>query len=133
MSNSNVVLVQTVYAAFGRGDIATIVKALSPDIDWTVNGPNKLYPCFGHWKGPGEVQNFFKLVAEHEAFSDFSPKEFHAAGDQVFAFGHYAGTVRKTGRSFACDWLHVFTVKDGKVTRFREFTDTAQFVDAYRG
>jgi len=29
--------------------------------------------------------------------------------------------------------VHVFTIKDGKVTDFREFTDTATFAEAYRG
>src|SRR6476646_6234078 len=125
MSGSNIALVQSLYAAFGRGEIAAIVKALSSDVDWTVNGQSKMYPCFGRWTGPVEVQNFFKLVADHEAFTDFSPNDFHAVGDLVFAFGHYAGTVRSTNKPFACDWLHVFTVKDGKVARFREFTDTA--------
>jgi len=31
------------------------------------------------------------------------------------------------------DYVHVFTLKDGKVTAFREFTDTAQFAQAWRG
>ena len=52
---------------------------------------------------------------------------------KLFALGHYAGTVKKTGLPFNCEWGHVFTVKNGKVARFREFTDTAQFAEAYRG
>ena len=133
MSNANIALVQSLYAAFGKGDIATLVNGLAADVDWTVNGRRKDYPMFGNWKGPGEVQTFFKGVGENETFSAFSPNEFHASGDLVFAFGHYAGTVKKTGRVFDCEWVHVFTVKNGKVTRFREFTDTAQFAEAYRG
>jgi uncharacterized protein len=46
--------------------------------------------------------------------------------------GHYAWTVRKTGKATSADWCHVFTVKDGKVSEFREFTDTASFAEAYR-
>ena len=34
--------------------------------------------------------------------------------------------------SVSSDWIHVFTVRDGKVTTFREFTDTAQFAAAYQ-
>jgi ketosteroid isomerase-like protein len=47
--------------------------------------------------------------------------------------GHYAWKIRKTGRSVASDWAHIFTVRNGKVVRFREFNDTAQFAEAYRG
>jgi hypothetical protein len=47
--------------------------------------------------------------------------------------GHYAWTIKKTGRKFAAKWIHVFTIKDGKVAALREFTDTAQFAAAFRG
>ena len=33
----------------------------------------------------------------------------------------------------AADFVHIFTVKDGKVSGFQEFTDTATFAEAYRG
>jgi ketosteroid isomerase-like protein len=38
--------------------------------------------------------------------------------------------VRKTRKPVNADFVHVFTVKNGKVTPFREFTDTAQFAEA---
>jgi ketosteroid isomerase-like protein len=132
MSGGNIALVQSLYAAFGRGDITTIIGALSPDVEWVCNGQRSAYPTFGTWKGPAEVQKFFKLVADLEAFTEFSPQDFHAVGELVFVAGRYAGSVKKSGRSFACDWLHVFAIKGGKVAQFREFTDTAQFADAYR-
>ncbi|MBI4365926.1 MAG: ketosteroid isomerase, partial [Deltaproteobacteria bacterium] len=55
------------------------------------------------------------------------------ADDKVFVLGSYAGKIKKTGRKFACEWAHVFTFAGGKVSRFREFTDTTQFVAGYRG
>ena len=66
-------------------------------------------------------------------FSEFSPREFFAAGDRVFVLGHYAATMRKTGRKAACDWLHMFTLRGGKVVAFLEFTDTAEFARAWKG
>src|SRR5207244_2583561 len=71
--------------------------------------------------------------AEHEEATDFSPREFFAAEDRVFALGHYAWKIRKTGRAVASDWVHVFTIRGGKIVAFREFNDTAQFAEAYRG
>ena len=133
MSNANIALVQSLYAAFGKGDIATIVNALAPDADWTVNGRRKDYPLLGNWKGPKGVQEFFKGVAEHEEATEFSPREFFAADEHVFVLGHYAWKIRKTGRAVASDWVHIFTIRGGKVAKFREFNDTAQFAEAYRG
>ena len=50
----------------------------------------------------------------------------------MFALGHYDWTIRKTGKTAGADWVHVFTIRDGKVTAFDEFTDTAQFAAALR-
>ena len=47
--------------------------------------------------------------------------------------GDYAITLKKTGKKMESDWAHIFTIRDGKVTRFREFLDTAQAAEAYRG
>ena len=133
MSNDNVSLVQSLYAAFGRGDIDTILAALTPDVNWESVGRPEDFPTLGPRHGIDGVREFFRLVAKSLEFSDFSPRDFHAADGKVFVQGHYEATVRTTGRKAAADWVHIFTVKDGKVSRFREHTDTAQFAEAWRG
>jgi ketosteroid isomerase-like protein len=133
MSNANITLVQGLYAAFGRGDIAALVAGASPDIDWVVNGSRSDFPTLGAWKGQAGMQQFFDSIAEHQDAKAFSPQEFFAADDRVFVLGHYEWTIRKTGRTVASDWVHVFTIRDGKVAKFREFNDTAAFAQAYRG
>ena len=130
---SNIAFVQSLYAAFGRGDIDTVIAGMAPDVAWEVNGRRQDYPLLGSWKGPGEVRKFFAGIAELQEVREFSPKEFFAAEDRVFVLGHYSWTLRKTGRPIASDWVHVFTIRGGKVVGFREFNDTAQFVEAGRG
>jgi ketosteroid isomerase-like protein len=132
MSAANVSFVQSLYA-FGRGDIATIIDGLTSDVDWDVNGRRKDYPLLGNWKGKAAVEQSFRGVAEHEEATEFSPREFFAAGDRVFVLGHYCWKIRKTGRTAASDWAHIFTIRCGKVAKFREFNDTAVFAEAYRG
>src|SRR5919199_3019016 len=125
MSNDNVQLVQSLYAAFGRGDIAAILAALVPDVSWESVGRTQDFPTLGARQGVAAVQEFFRTVAETLQFSDFSPREFYGVDDRVFVLGHYAATIRKTGRTISSDWVHVFTFRDRKVTRWREHTDTA--------
>jgi ketosteroid isomerase-like protein len=132
MSNANVTLVQSLYAAFGRGDITTIVNAMAPDVVWTVHGRPKDHPALGTHKSPTGVQKFFGIIADTQSATDFSPRDFHTSGDKVFVLGHYAWTVRKTGKTVAMEWVHIFTIKGGKVVQFDEFTDTAQFAEATR-
>jgi ketosteroid isomerase-like protein len=105
---------------------------MTPDVDWAVNGKVAHFPTLGAWRGHDEVRNFFRTVADTIDFHDFAPREFYDSGDKVFVLGHYDGTVKKTGKRIASDWVHVFTVKGGKVVHFREFTDTANFADAWR-
>jgi len=87
MSNANVSLVQSLYAAFGRGDIAAIISACARDVDWCVVGRKADYPTLGEWKGANGVAQFFQAVAELEEFQDFSPREFCGSGDKVFGCG----------------------------------------------
>ena len=71
-------------------------------------------------------------VAEVIAFTQFAPHEFYADRDKVFVLGSYAGTIKRNGRKVAAEWLMVFTLRDGKLAKFREFTDTYAAEEAYR-
>ena len=133
MSNANVMLVQNIYAAFGRGDITTIISAMTPDVEWEIVGRPADFPTLGPRRAQAGVRQFFDLVAQHLDFLEFSPKEFFATDNVVFVLGHYAMTVKKTGRDARSDWIYVFTIVDGKVAKFREFLDTAPFIEASRG
>ena len=127
MSNANIAHVQSLYAAFGRGDIATLLAGCAADIHWETVGRPDDFPTIGPRQGVKAVEDFFRLVGENEDFSDFSPREFYAADDKVFVLGRYSLRIKKSGTPVAAEWVHVFTLKDGKVIRFREHTDTAQF------
>ncbi len=133
MANANIAFVQSLYAAFSKGDIATILNGCSPDISWHSGGRQSDYPGFGPRRGRDAVEDFFRFVGENNEFHDFSPQQFYAADDRVFVLGVYTITFRKTGRTFSSDWCHIFTIRGGKVAAFREFLDTALAAEAWRG
>lgn len=56
--------------------------------------------------------------------------ELHVAGGVVCATSTYHGTFRATGRSLSAESCHLWTVRDGVVHRFRQYTDTAAFAEA---
>ena len=45
--------------------------------------------------------------------------------------GKNRGVVRSSGRSYEHDWVMVFTVRNGKITNFQEFTDSAALNAAF--
>jgi ketosteroid isomerase-like protein len=100
MNHPNIAFVKSLYVAFQQRRIETILDAVAPNVDWQTVGRAKDYPAFGPRKGRAAVEEFFGIVAENETFSEFSPREFFCDSDRVFAFGRYAGTMKKSGRPF---------------------------------
>jgi uncharacterized protein len=127
----NTKVVQEAYAAFGRGDVQGILDRLTDDVIWkAVYGAAAHVPTSGERRGKAAVATFFKQLAETVKFSRFEPKEFIATGDKVVALGSYNGTT-SIGRSFESDFAMVFTLKNGKVSLFQEFCDSAAINAAY--
>lgn len=126
----NVTFLKNLYAAFGRGDIPTVLGSMSPDIKWHEAEGNPYGPSGEPIVGPDAIVNdvFMKLVAEWEGFA-VHPTSFHGAGDTVVVEGRYKGLFKATGKSMDAQACHVWDVKDGKITRFQQYVDTAKLQD----
>jgi hypothetical protein len=125
-AEQNTEIVKQAYAAFGRGDIPALLASLDENVDWQpVVGTNPPIPTAGRRRGRAEVGRFFEALGKNLAFSNFEAREFVAQGDKVIALGHYAAKALPTGLNMESDWVMVFTLKNGKVTKFTEFSDSA--------
>ncbi len=123
----NVTLMKNLYAAFGRGEIPTVLAAMSRDIKWYEAESNPYMPSGQAWVGPDSVMNnmFMRLGAEWEGFT-VHPMSFHGAGGSVIVEARYSGMYKRTGKSADVQACHVWDIKDGKVARFQEYVDTAK-------
>lgn len=127
----NTKVVQDAYAAFLRQDVAGVLAQMADGIVWKpVTGASRQVPTAGERRGKASVAEFFKLVAETTHFSRFEPQQFVAQGDKVVALGHYTATTTGGG-AFDSDFVMVFTLRDGKVTEFQEFLDSAALNAAF--
>jgi ketosteroid isomerase-like protein len=52
------------------------------------------------------------------------PPEFVAQGDRVLVVGVATGKIKATNRAFEDHWVFAITVRNGKVTKIREYVDT---------
>ncbi|WP_147373866.1 nuclear transport factor 2 family protein [Massilia cavernae] len=128
---ANIDLVKQCYAAYMAADIEKVLSHMAPDIDWEMAElPGVDFS--GNRHGREEVAEFFKQLDTAQLCRNFEPKEFFANGDRVVALGHYDWTIRDSGVEWGSDWGHIFTVKDGLMTSFRELLDTHKIVEAYR-
>lgn len=127
----NIKIVQQAYQNFKTGNIPALLNMVSERVEWRLPEIDNV-PFAGRRRGRDQVAQFFSLVAEAQEVQQFEPQEFIAQGDKVVVLGHYAWRVKKTGRTFKSDWAHVFTVRDGAVVGFHEYTDTAASAAAYK-
>ena len=128
----NIQIVQDLYAAFGRGDMTAVLGQLSEDVDWHFVANQADIPFAGCHKGHQAMLNFFSVVAQTTDIYEFGPHEVISATDRVIALGHERVGVKSTGRIFESDWVHLFTVREGKIVRVQEFYDTAAIAAAFR-
>ena len=131
MSEANVAIVQRGYEAFGRGDLQTLLDLFAENIEWITPGPPEL-PTAGHRHGRQEVADFFQTLGQTFDFERFEPKEFIAQGDRVVVVGDDTLRLKSGGARLDFEWVHVFDMRDGKVTRFREYGDMTPIVAELR-
>ena len=117
-------IVEQGYAAFGRRDIPALLKLIADEVDWKEICPTSL-PYSGLRRNPAEVAEFFAAVDRADDTTVFEPREFIEAGENVTVLGYAEGSARDTKQKFQSEWVHIFTVKNGKITRWRGFYDTA--------
>lgn len=132
MSQENVTIAQGAYEAFGRGDIPTVLATMDPDIEWDEpQAPD--YPAGGAHRGPQAIANevFGTIPTYYEEFA-VVPQEFVDAGDRVFVLGEFQGKGKASGTPYVAPFVHILTYRNGKLTRFQDYTDTATIVAAIR-
>lgn len=129
--SANVILVQQLYGAFGRRDIASILSLLDPEVEWG-EPPNPFNPAGGTRHGHAGFLEWVEIGSRSEEILALEPHKFLADGDTVAVIGFTKCRAKLTGKVYATDFVHVVTLTDGKVTRFQEFFDTFAAAEAFR-
>jgi uncharacterized protein len=117
------------YEAFERGDLDAVLADMHPEIEWhQAQG----LPHGGFYRGREAVRRAIFDPLEEEWWDEFSvlPDEFLDAGTEVVVLGRYRGRAKGTGKRLDVPFVHVWTWRDGTAVRFRQFLDTAGWVEA---
>ena len=118
--SSNVDVVNGAYESFAVGDVPAVIAALDENVVW--DSPSPL-PQRGSFRGPDGVGSFFQAVGSSWEGLKLDIQDMLDAGDDVIAIGRGAGTLSAGGASAGYGFAHVFTLRDGKIVRFREYAD----------
>ncbi|KAK6231132.1 Wound-induced protein Wun1-like - like 2 [Theobroma cacao] len=100
----NKAIVDTLYKALAHGGSSTVVKLLASDLEWWFHGPPR-------------CQHMMRVLTGESSHTEFrfEPRSIEVVGDCVIAEGWEGAQVY---------WVHVWTLKDGLITQFREYFNT---------
>ena len=127
MPDDNVVVVQSIYDAFSRGDLEDIFGLVHPEAEiyqsdqlpW--GGEYRGHECFGEF-----LTRLTSTVESRVETGIFIDDE----DGHVVQIGRTRGKVRATGREFDVPETHVWTVEGGKATRYAAYIDTGKMREA---
>ena len=136
---SNTETVQTIYEAFGRGDVPAILDRIAEDAVWEAwEGENTAQEADVPWmrprRGRDGVAGFLQDVAAGLEFHSFEPRNLLEGGNQVVATINIDATVKTTGERLQDEEIHLWTFDDeGRISGLRHYVDTAKHIKAVKG
>ncbi|OMO84939.1 Wound-induced protein, Wun1 [Corchorus capsularis] len=100
----NKAIVDTLYKALAQGERRSLAKVVASDLEWWFHGPPR-------------CQHMMRMLTGESSHSEFrfEPRSIEVVGDCVIAEGWEGAQVY---------WVHVWTLKDGLITQFREYFNT---------
>ena len=126
----NVSLVRGAYEAFAKGDVQKVLGVLGDKVEW-YEAEHVTYWPGGPFVGPQAVVNgvFARIPQDFDGFK-IDVRRIVGCGDIVLVEARYRATVKATGKPLDVQVAHVWDLRDGKVVRWQQYTDTWQFAQA---
>ncbi len=130
-AQQNKQLIMHCYQLYKDKNIRELLNLFQNDIEWISNDSDDI-PFAGRFHGKDEVGQFFTKLEQAQDVIKFEPQDFVAEGDKVVATGVSSWHVKATGLTYDNPWVHVFTIRDGKVARLQQYNHTAAAEAAFR-
>ena len=129
MQNSETI--KNMYHAVASGDFPAFLNGMDATFEWN-EAENFPYADGNPYIGPNAVAaGVFGRIAADWDYWTLSDLEYHETnGDKIIVTGRYNAKNKITGKIIKAQFTHLWTVKNNKATRFQQYTDTKQVVDA---
>ena len=124
---SNLELIKKFYDAFKNKDMSTIHQLCDEKLEWvTLKG----MPHGGKYVGLKAIfEDYFASMLSN--FKEFHavPEEFLESKDHVVVIGRYTG-ISKQEKEFDVPFSHIYEIRNNKIFKFRQFTDTQKIQES---
>jgi uncharacterized protein len=129
----NLAVVDGLYQGFAKGDVPAVLAAMDANIVWN-EAENFPYADQNPYIGPDAVLNgvFGRILAEWEYWNLTGIQLHEMSNNKVLATLRYQAKHKTNGKTIDSQTAHLWTLKDGKITAFQQFTDTKQAGEAVK-
>ena len=129
----NVEIVQNLYSAFAKGDVPAVLEKFHPKIEWN-EAENFPYADGNPYIGPQAVLEgvFARLGGEWEYWNLTEQIYYEANSGEIIVTGRYKAKNKMTAKEINVQFVHLWTLEDGMVTKFQQYADTYQTVQAMK-
>jgi ketosteroid isomerase-like protein len=129
MSEENVEIIRSAFLALADRGVDGLAEFVHPEINWRAmeGAPDDV----GEMHGPEAARRY--VEDWYETFDDFTtvPEELLDAGaGSVVAVLHVSGRARVSGITTELGYAALYTLRDGKIVRVREYADREQALEA---
>lgn len=127
--SDNKQIAQSFYDAVATGNVPVVLSLLDAQCTWN-EAESFIYADGNPYVGPQAILMgvFARLAGEWNGFSA-TPETMIAEGDTVIIQGRYRATHKETGKKVDAQFAHAVALREGKIFKFQQYTDTAQFRD----
>ena len=130
----NIALARKFLTRFKAGDYEAL-HALQSKVDWDIF-PGRaagFVPWMGHFEGPDGAAACMEAFSSTVTTESFEIEKFLSGPGEVAALIRAVWITIEGNRRFSLDYFALFGVESGKIISIREFGDTTEAIEAYRG
>ncbi|MFO7669492.1 MAG: nuclear transport factor 2 family protein [Bacteroidales bacterium] len=126
-SSANLEIIKNIYTDFEAGDVESFLAALDPQIEWN-EAEHFPYADGNPYVGPEAIMEgvFARIGADWEYFNVVDREVHEMKNNEILMTGRYDAKHKTSGRTMKLQVAHLWTLNEGKVTGFQQFTDTYQ-------
>ncbi|MDE3820027.1 nuclear transport factor 2 family protein [Sinorhizobium meliloti] len=115
---------------FRKSNAEGLIDGMTDDATWWVNGKPHLFPSSGTKTKDEAAKMFRNMLSAYTDGLDMRIVSIIGEGDIVAAETR-SHAITKTGKVYENEYAFLFTIRDGKVAKVREYTDLLHVMEVF--
>lgn len=133
VKDKNIDIIKAIYSDFATGNIPAVLQKFDPQIEWN-EAENFPYADGNPYIGPDAVlEGVFKRLGSEWDYWNLTDQTYYEANSgEIIVTGYYNAKNRITGKKINAQFVHIWNINGELITRFQQFSDTHQVIDAMK-